>query len=143
MKRIAAARYRFSPSDLINYVRSEFITWMDRFYLDHPGEAEPDPDTEEMQIVQDKGIEHEFNFLADLKAAGRGVTDFGSQKEHLQATLSAMRRGDEIIYQGYLVRDEFRFAASSSSVASLLSKTGRNLATRIAIKGFACPELEF
>ena len=25
----------------------------------------------------------------------------------------------------------------------LLSKTGRNLATRVAIKGFACPELEF
>ena len=107
MKRIAAARYRFSPSDLINYVRSEFITWMDRFYLDRPGEAKPDPDTEEMQIVQDKGIEHELNFLAALKTAGRSVTDFGSQKEHLQATLSAMRRGDEIIYQGYLVRDEF------------------------------------
>ena len=66
MKRIAAARYRFSPSDLINYVRSEFITWMDRFYVDHPGEAEPDPDSEEMQIVQDKGIEHELNFVAAL-----------------------------------------------------------------------------
>ena len=26
---------------------------------------------------------------------------------------------------------------------ALLSKTGRNLATRVAIKGFACPELEF
>ena len=80
---------------------------MERFYLDHPGEAEPDLDTEEMQLVQNKGIEHELNFLAALKNAGRGVTDFGSQKEHLQATLSAMRRGDEIIYQGYLVRDEF------------------------------------
>jgi uncharacterized protein len=99
--------YRFSPSDLINYVRSEFITWMERFYLDHPGEAEPDPDSEEMQIVQDKGIEHELNFLAALKADGRGVMDFGTQKEHFQATVAAMRRGDEIIYQGYLQRDEF------------------------------------
>jgi len=101
------AGYRFSPSDLINYIRSEFITWMDRFDLDHPGEAEPDPNTEEMQIVQDKGIEHERDFLASLKDAGRGVTDFGSQKEHLQSTLSAMRLGSEIIYQGYLERDEF------------------------------------
>jgi uncharacterized protein len=80
---------------------------MDRFNLDHPGEAEPDPDTEEMQIVQNKGIEHERDFLAGLKAAGRGVTDFTGQKEHFQATLAAMRRGDEIIYQGYLARDEF------------------------------------
>jgi predicted RecB family nuclease len=102
-----ASSYGFSPSDLINYVRSEFITWMERWYLDHPSEAEPDPDSEEMQIVQDKGIEHERHFLATLKTAGRGVTDFDGQKEHFQATIAAMRRGDEIIYQGYLQRDEF------------------------------------
>ncbi len=60
-----------------------------------------------MQIVQNKGIEHEREFLASLKTAGRGVTDFDGQKEHFQATVAAMRRGDEIIYQGYLVRDEF------------------------------------
>lgn len=42
-----------------------------------------------------------LNFLAALKTAGRGVTDFGNQKEHFQATVAAMRRGDEIIYQGY------------------------------------------
>src|SRR5689334_3934235 len=106
MKRISSS-YRFSPSDLISYVRSEFITWMDRCALDHPGEAEPDQDTEEMQLVQDKGIEHELGFLATLKAAGRCVTDFTGQKEHFQATIAAMRRGDEIIYQGYLERDEF------------------------------------
>ena len=86
MKRTASI-YRFSPSDLINYVRSEFITWMERWYLDHPSEAEPDPDSEEMQIIQNKGIEHERDFLAALKTAGRGVTDFDGQKEHLQATV--------------------------------------------------------
>jgi len=69
-----AGSYRFSPSDLINYVRSDFITWMDRFTLDRPGEANPDPDSEEMEILQRKGIEHEQDFLAGLKAAGRGVT---------------------------------------------------------------------
>ena len=106
MKRTARS-HRFSPSDLINYTRSEFITWMDRFDLDHPGEVAPDPETEEMQLVQDKGVEHELSFLATLKAAGRVVTDFTGQKEHFQATVAAMRRGDEIIYQGYLERDEF------------------------------------
>jgi uncharacterized protein len=106
MKRLNTG-YRFSPSDLVNYLSSEFITWMDRFVLDHPNAVEPDADTEEMQIVQDKGIEHERDFLACLKAAGRHVTEFGEQKEHRLATLAAMRRGDEIIYQGYLERDEF------------------------------------
>lgn len=106
MKRTADG-YRFSPSDLINYVRSEFITWMDRFKLDYPAEAEPDPDSEEMQLVQKKGIEHERDFLSSLKAAGRGVTEFDGQKEHFHPTLAAMRRGDEVIYQGFLEKDEF------------------------------------
>src|ERR1035441_4192020 len=34
-------------------------------------------------------------------------------------------------------------SVSHTDIGSLLSKTGRNLATRVAIKGFACPELEF
>jgi uncharacterized protein len=99
--------YRFSPSDLINYVRSEFITWMDRLVLDHPDEVEPDPNSDEMRIVQDKGIEHERDFLASLKAEGRAVTEFDQPAEHLHATLAAMRRGDEVIYQGFLQKDDF------------------------------------
>jgi uncharacterized protein len=80
---------------------------MDRFASECPGLVDPDPDTEEMQFIQDKGIEHERDFLARLKADGRAVTDFGDQKEHFQATLAAMRRGDPIIYQAYLERDLF------------------------------------
>ena len=57
------ARFRFSPSDLINFMGSEFVTWMDRFYKECPGEIEPDPDTEEQKIIQDKGLEHERSFL--------------------------------------------------------------------------------
>ena len=106
MKRTANC-YRFSPSDLINYVRSEFLTWMDRLVLDHPDEVEPDPNSDEMRIVQDKGIEHERDFLASLKAEGRAVTEFNQPAEHLHATLAAMRRGDEVIYQGFLQEDDF------------------------------------
>jgi uncharacterized protein len=102
-----ASRYRFSPSDLVNFVRSDFITWMDRLASECPGLVEPDPDTEEMHFIQDKGIEHERDFMASLKAHGRAVTDFGDQKEHFQTTLAAMRRGDPIIYQAYLQGDVF------------------------------------
>jgi hypothetical protein len=34
-------------------------------------------------------------------------------------------------------------APQNFGLNSLLSKTGKNLATRIANGGFACPELEF
>ena len=32
----------YSPSDLINFIENEFITWMDRYYLEFPGEVQPD-----------------------------------------------------------------------------------------------------
>jgi hypothetical protein len=51
--RRTANRYRFSPRDLVSFVHSDFITWMDRFASDCPGLVEPDPDTEEMEFIRD------------------------------------------------------------------------------------------
>src|SRR5439155_8102741 len=99
--------YLFSPTDLTNYMQSEFITWMDRYAWEHPTEAQPDPDTEEQRIIQEKGIEHERAFLDALQAQGRQVCKFEGVREHLTETLAAMRRGEEIIYQGYLEQGEF------------------------------------
>lgn len=53
----------FSPSDLINFMGSEFATWMDRFYKECPSTIEPDPVSEEQKFIQDKGLEHERAFL--------------------------------------------------------------------------------
>jgi uncharacterized protein len=101
------SRYRFSPSDLVNFTRSEFMTWMDRYACERPGEIDPDPDSEEQQIIQDKGIEHEHAFLDSLEAQGRRVCDLSNFQGKPEPTLDAMRRGEEIIYQGYLVNGEF------------------------------------
>jgi len=102
------AGYLFSPTDLTNYMQSEFITWMDRYAWERPAEAEPDEDTEEQRLIQDKGLEHERGFLEALRSQGRKVCAFGPEKrEHLAETLAAMRRGEEIIYQGYLEYGEF------------------------------------
>ena len=101
------SRYTFSPSDLINFMRSEFITWMDRFYRESPGAVEPDPDTEEQEIIQRKGIEHERAFLQSLVAGGRRVCDLTEFRDQQEPTLAAMRRGEDVIYQGYLAREDF------------------------------------
>jgi uncharacterized protein len=98
---------RFSPSDLINFMGSEFVTWMDRFYKECPGEIEPDQDTEEQKIIQDKGLEHERAFLGRLAAQGRLLCDLSGERDHVDSTLAAMHRGEEIIYQGYLECDDF------------------------------------
>jgi hypothetical protein len=33
---------RFSRADLINFMGSEFVTWMERFYKETPGAIEPE-----------------------------------------------------------------------------------------------------
>jgi predicted RecB family nuclease len=102
-----AGRYLYAPTDLVNFTISEFITWMDRYAWERPGEIEPDPVSEEQKIVQDKGIEHERAFLEHLAADGRRVCDLSAFKGQSAPTLDAMRRGEEIIYQGYLANGEF------------------------------------
>jgi uncharacterized protein len=97
----------FSPSDLIQFMRSEFITWMDRFERECPGAIEADPVSEEDRIVQVKGMEHESSFFNSVAAAGRLVTDLSDCGPNTAPTMAAMRRGDEIIYQGHLAYDGF------------------------------------
>jgi uncharacterized protein len=101
------AGYRFSPSDLIGFMGSDFVTWMDRFHSECPGEVEPDQNSEEQKIIQDKGMEHERAFLNSLAAQGKFVCDLTEFRDDSTPTLAAMRRGDEVIYQGYLVNQEF------------------------------------
>jgi uncharacterized protein len=100
-------RYLFAPSDLVNFTLSEFITWMDRYAWERPGEVEPDPPSEEQKVIQDKGIEHERAFLDALAAGGRQICDLSEFRGRPGPTLDAMRRSEEIIYQGYLVDGEF------------------------------------
>jgi len=71
-------RYLYAPTDLVNFTISEFITWMDRYAWERPGEIEPDPVSEELKIIQDKGIEHERAFLEHLAAGGRRVCDLSA-----------------------------------------------------------------
>jgi len=97
----------FSPSDLISFMESEYISWMDRYYLGFPDRAAPDEEGEEDRLVRQKGQEHEEEFLQALRDSGRDVLDLSVADGRRQATLSAMRSGQDVIYQGELRRDEF------------------------------------
>jgi predicted RecB family nuclease len=100
-------RLRLSPSDLINFTGSEFVTWMDRFHKECPGAIEPDPVSAEQKIIQDKGLEHEHAFVDRLAAQGKHPCNLSEFPEQAEPTLAAMRRGERIIYQGFLVCDDF------------------------------------
>ena len=49
----------FSPSDLTRFMENGFVTWMDRYYLEFPNQVQPDEITEEVEVIQKKGLDHD------------------------------------------------------------------------------------
>ncbi|MCC7531064.1 MAG: hypothetical protein IT342_21270 [Candidatus Melainabacteria bacterium] len=110
----SAGKLVFSPSDLIKFMESEYITWMDRFDLEHPGIAERDPESETDKILQARGIAHEAEHLAQLRAAGREIIDISDSDDRFAATILSMQSGADIIYQGAFRDDAIDDARGSS-----------------------------
>ncbi|MBU2691115.1 MAG: hypothetical protein KJ970_09305 [Candidatus Eisenbacteria bacterium] len=75
----SGASIQFSPTDLTNYLQNPYITWMDRLYLEHTDGTQPDASAGEAILIRKKGLEHERNFLVQLKAA---------KKDPLSASMS-------------------------------------------------------
>lgn len=96
----------FSPHDLINYMQCEFITWMDRRYLDDRSLC-PDADDESTKILQQKGIEHEIAYLRAEQGTGKSVADVVSGDDAVERSLIAMREGHDIVYQAVLRHGKF------------------------------------
>lgn len=119
-------------------MESDFITWMDRYHREHPGELTPDETDESLMILAKKGIEHEKAFLASLQDQGLDVcviargTDAASPEAHLDPdapenpnpnptpesqTHTAMHAGRAYIYQAAISdpQSNFHGVADSSS----------------------------
>ncbi|MCA9095837.1 MAG: hypothetical protein KDA68_20300 [Planctomycetaceae bacterium] len=86
---------RFSPSDLVTFLDSEFASWMDRWHVlqrSRPNgakkqsnsdsalvlngvECQRDEDDEESRLIAQKGQEHEQKFLIGLRQAGYEIAE--------------------------------------------------------------------
>lgn len=125
MKRQHDGTLLFAPSDLIKFMESEFVTWMDRFYAEHRGEVgEPDKPSPTEAMLQKKGTDHEFEYLRRLVDAGKDVCNLADVRNRREATLQAMAEGHEIIFQAELWDDQFAGFADFLVRAQGTSKFG-------------------
>lgn len=106
-------QYLYSPSDLITYMRSPFASWMDRFKIEKPEDAKEitqdnDPMLE-LLANEGKGFEQEYlKHLEELYGPDQIVRIDPTQKlQAAEQTLEAMRKGAQVIFQGYIQRDNF------------------------------------
>lgn len=101
-----------SASDLANFLDCEHLTALDLRALREPSAAPPrTADGDETALVQAHGLAHEERYLQHLRDTGHQVTDLktagGDLGQAVAATLEAMRRGDEVIYQAALRHGAF------------------------------------
>jgi uncharacterized protein len=94
-------RLLFSASDLVAFLECEHLTTLDLINLDDPlPQAEED---EQLELIQQKGLDHERAYLERLRASGRRIVDVSEAGDGLAARLArtreAMADGADVIYQ--------------------------------------------
>jgi len=104
----------YSASDLVGYLECEHLTTLERAAA---GDlvARPSRDDPELAVLQERGLEHEGRYLADLQEQGRTVIhgrhprDSGDGLGKLERierdarlTLDRMHEGADVIYQATL-----------------------------------------
>lgn len=95
----------YSATDLLNFLGCTHATALD-FKLMGGGLAPPtSEDDAYLEILKEKGLDHERLYLAKLKAEGRSIVEIerdDSIEAMAELTRQSMRDGADVIYQGAL-----------------------------------------
>ncbi|HVB93425.1 MAG TPA: TM0106 family RecB-like putative nuclease [Acidimicrobiales bacterium] len=94
-----------SPTDLVGFLYCDHLTELSLRVARHLLEK-PTGDDAEMAVVQNRGIEHELQYLARLRAEGREVTEIPGSDDlvrQVQLTNEALADGPDVIYQAGFV----------------------------------------
>lgn len=105
-----------SASDLCNYLSCEYLAA--RNYLALSSDLERASDSEDAQLIQRKGLEHEAAYLVRLRQEGLNVLEIahGSKEQMAKATLDAMQLGVDVIFQATFIQTAFPIGESEISL---------------------------
>ena len=104
----------YSPSDLVYYSQSQFISWMDRFAIENKAQA-PSRDTINplLNALAKKGLVHEQQQMQKFLDQGLAVIEI-SGKDNAKKytdTINAIHQGADVIVQARLQQDNLAGAA--------------------------------
>ena len=99
----------YSPTDLVNFLGCPYSTFLDVKNLFQT--LEPRPEDPMLELLQTKGLEHEQQYLQQLKNQGLKCVEIPQGLElsdRMQQTQEAMRDGADVIYQAVLRKGAWR-----------------------------------
>jgi len=123
-----AGRILLSPSDLNAYVNCRHLTTLECEVARGERNRPHRPD-ESAELLQEKGLDHELEFLEQLHAGGREVVDIRLDERWdfdaaAAATLEAMRGGADVISQATFVSGSWRGRADFLLRTPVATKLG-------------------
>lgn len=91
-----------SASDLMRFAGCAHATALDLAYLRSGPGLEPREDSEDAELLQRRGNEHEAAYLATLKQSGRRVVELKQDgvADDAERTRAALASGADIVFQG-------------------------------------------
>lgn len=98
--------FLFSPSDLSNHLSCKHLTQLNKLAalgkLESPVKA-----NRVLDLLREKGIDFESQFLEQLKSEGKSVVEFSRETKNVdQEVIAAMESGVDIIYQARLFESD-------------------------------------
>ena len=70
-------KFFYSPSDLIDFMESLFALWMEKAKLLNKSIVNfIDPEDEMFKLLQNKGYQHEYDYLKNLENTGKRYTKY-------------------------------------------------------------------
>ena len=117
--RVFNKQFVFSPSDFVTFFESEFASYMDHFIKVVSKESlkkkgvHADPPDPLFEIIAQMGLQHEKEVI-EMNSKNNSILKIDkkkyNQKACLQKTLSAMKEGVDLIYQGAIQADQTRYS---------------------------------
>lgn len=99
----------FSPSDLTQFMDSPFASWIEHLAITNADLLPaPDKNDELLSVLHDMGNQHESEILTAFEVSGLTVANLHKRTDSYRATLDAMKKGVDIIYQAHLELLPFR-----------------------------------
>ena len=101
----------FSPTDLSQFYKSPFGSWMDHYCILNPDKKFDFQEDSTMKLLAQRGDEHEVRFLKKLKSQYSDLIEINKNQSFSQAiadTKKALSSGASIIFQGALSKDKAR-----------------------------------
>lgn len=105
---LKAKQWIYSPSDLITYLESPFLSWLTRYDKEYPGKLQRDDDNEVLALFARKGLEHESRYLQKLKSDGLSVIEIDNNDDAFNNTAQAIQSDADVIFQAALRSGNFR-----------------------------------